>query len=72
MVFPEDEMVNRAWKLYDVKTERFRLWSSKFWAIAMPYRANSKMQALHLATFNGHPSILCRIDVNKTGAIDLV
>lgn len=72
VVSPEDEMVNRAWKLYDVKTEQFRLWFPKFWTVAMPYRPDPKMKALHLAAFNGHPEILCRVDVNKTGAIDQV
>ncbi|KAE8553411.1 hypothetical protein EYB25_004793 [Talaromyces marneffei] len=69
---PEDEVVNLVWKLYDVSTERFRLWFPKFWTVAMPYHRDPKMKSLHLAAFNGHPEILCRVDVNKTGAIDQV
>ncbi|PCG88332.1 Hypothetical protein PENO1_110850 [Penicillium occitanis (nom. inval.)] len=69
---PEDKVINWACKLYDVRTERFRLWFPKFWAAAMPYNRNPKMKALHLAAFNGHPDILCRIGVNKTDAIDCV
>ncbi|EED22542.1 Pfs, NACHT and Ankyrin domain protein, partial [Talaromyces stipitatus ATCC 10500] len=72
VVCPDDEIVNRAWKLYDVRTERFRLWFPKFWTTAMPYHPQPQMEALHLAAFNGHQGILCRIDVNKTGAIDQV
>ncbi|KAF3389720.1 putative ankyrin repeat protein L25 [Talaromyces pinophilus] len=69
---PEDKVINWAWKLYDVRTERFRFWFPKFWAAAMPYNRDPKMKALHLAAFNGHPDILCRIGVNKTDAIDCV
>ncbi|EED18088.1 ankyrin repeat domain protein, putative [Talaromyces stipitatus ATCC 10500] len=69
---PEDEIVDWVWKLYDVRTERFHLWVPKFWVAAMPYHRDPKMKALHLAAFNGHPNILCRVDVNETGAIDWV
>jgi hypothetical protein len=69
---PEDEIVNSVWELYDVRTERFRLWFPKFWTTAMPYHQETKMKGLHLAAFNGHPGILCRLDVNKTGAVDRV
>lgn len=31
-----------------------------------------KMKALHLAAFNDHPHILCRVDANETDAIDPV
>jgi ankyrin repeat protein len=64
--------VDWVWKLYDVMTKLFGLWFPKFWTVAMPYYPDPKMKALHLAAFNGHPEILCRVDVNKTGAIDLV
>jgi ankyrin repeat protein len=70
--FPEADVVNWVWKLYDVRTERFHLWFLKFWAAAMPYRQDPEMEALHLAAFNGHLDILCRVVVNKTGAIDQV
>lgn len=29
-----------------------------------------RMKALHLAAFNGHPSIVCRVEVNTIGVID--
>ncbi|KAF3389987.1 Ankyrin-3 [Talaromyces pinophilus] len=69
---PDDELVSLVWKLYDVSTERFRLWFGIFWDVAMPYRRDPRMKALHLAAFNGHPEILCRVDVNEIGGIDLV
>ncbi|EED11950.1 ankyrin repeat-containing protein, putative [Talaromyces stipitatus ATCC 10500] len=67
---PEAELVDWVWKLYDVMTKRFRLWFPKFWTVAMRHRQDPKMKALHLAAFNGHPDILCRVDVNKTDAVD--
>jgi ankyrin repeat protein len=69
---PDDEIIDWVWKLYDVRTERFRLWFPKFQATSIPYHAGTQMGALHLAAFNGHPRILCRVDVNETGAVDRV
>ena len=70
ILFPEDEIVNRVWKLYNVRSERFRLWFPKFWTVAMPHHQDPEMQALHLAAFNGHQDIVRRITLNERGAID--
>lgn len=66
---PETELVDWVWTLYDVTTQLFRLWFPKFWAVTMRHRQDPKMKALHLAAFNGHPDILCRVDVNKAGVV---
>ena len=67
VISPEAGLVDWVWKLYEVMTERFRLWFPRFWTIAMPHHPHPKMKALHLAAFNGHPDILCRVDVAKAG-----
>jgi ankyrin repeat protein len=72
VLFPEAELVDWVWKLYDVATELYSLWFPKFWKIAMPYREDSKMKALHLAAFNNHPEILCRIISETTSTLDLM
>jgi ankyrin repeat protein len=69
---PEAELVDWVWKLYDVGTELFSLWFPKSWKIAVPYRLDPQMKALHLAAFNGHPAILRRITLDTTSTVDLM
>ncbi|EED24223.1 ankyrin repeat-containing protein, putative [Talaromyces stipitatus ATCC 10500] len=67
---PEDGLVDWVWRLYDVTTCQFHLWFPNFWKTAMPYHGDPKMEALHLAAFNGHQDIVRRIALNERGAID--
>jgi ankyrin repeat protein len=67
---PETELVQRVRKLYDVTTHLFRLWFPKFWETAMAHEVDPGMEALHLAAFNGHQHILCRVPMSEKGAID--
>ncbi|KUL90511.1 hypothetical protein ZTR_00271 [Talaromyces verruculosus] len=67
---PDVEVVDRVWKLYDVSTERFCLWFPKFWAAAMPTYEDPKMDTVHLAAFNGHSDIICRMDFETTDTVD--
>ncbi|KAE8553848.1 hypothetical protein EYB25_002386 [Talaromyces marneffei] len=69
---PEDEIVHRVWRLYDVGTELFRLWFPIFWKTAMPYHRDRKIKKLHLAVFNGHRDILTLVLMSKTGSIEEV
>lgn len=69
---PGYELVQWTWKLYNVATDRFRLWFPKFWVVAMPYREDPKMEALHLAAFNGHQEILSLVGINEEEVVDHV
>lgn len=60
-----EEMVNLLHRLYDTATSRFAFWYPIFWKALMPFEVIPKMDAIHLAAFNGHTHIMRLIHENR-------
>ncbi|KAJ6103492.1 hypothetical protein N7486_005919 [Penicillium sp. IBT 16267x] len=50
----DQEVQNRLHSVYDMHRKRVSLWFPIFWKAVMPYMDVPSMNALHLASFNGH------------------
>ena len=50
----DQKAIDRVHQLYDISGKLFSLWFPIFWMAARPYDKVPRMQALHLAAFNGH------------------
>jgi hypothetical protein len=62
----KSELVELAFGLYEVTSERYALWFPIFWKAVMLYTQEPKMNSIHLAAFNGHNNIICRLfAINK-------
>ncbi|KAF4829521.1 Ankyrin-1 [Colletotrichum siamense] len=58
-------------KLYDMRSKRFKTWTSVFWRANYPYRSCCGIRDVHLAALNGHDGALGRmLDSNGT-ALDV-
>ncbi|KAE8373776.1 hypothetical protein BDV26DRAFT_296646 [Aspergillus bertholletiae] len=54
----QKEMVNLVYSVYSTTTERLEMWFPIFWKAAMAYSSPPKMNAIHLAAFNGHTHVV--------------
>ncbi|RJE17696.1 ankyrin repeat-containing protein, partial [Aspergillus sclerotialis] len=68
----QEEMLDLVYRLYDTATSRFALWYPKFWKSLFPFRNAHKMNALHLAAFNGHTRIARRLIAEDRESIDKI
>jgi ankyrin repeat protein len=66
----ESKLEKRLDQLYDVTTARFALWFPLFWKTVMEYEGVPKMNAIHLAAFNGHKNVICRLITRDKSKID--
>jgi hypothetical protein len=64
------ELDQDVYKLYNIDTMLFDLWFPIFWKAAMRYEMRPKMNALHLAAFNGHTDIVSLLTTNERYPID--
>ena len=58
---PEREVNDLLYTLYKSTARQFSLWFPKFWGAMMPYQEMPKMEAIHLAAFNGHRQVVHRL-----------
>ncbi|KAE8165749.1 purine and uridine phosphorylase [Aspergillus tamarii] len=66
----QQEMVNLVHGLYCTSTSRHELWFPIFWRAIMPRHGMIRMNAVHLAAFNGHSDVLKLIITTKENTID--
>ncbi|KAE8142341.1 purine and uridine phosphorylase [Aspergillus pseudotamarii] len=66
----QQEMVNLVHGLYSTTTSRHELWFSIFWKTIMPLHEKDRMNAVHLAAFNGHSLVLKMILATEENIID--
>ncbi|KAE8386051.1 hypothetical protein BDV23DRAFT_9169 [Aspergillus alliaceus] len=68
----QQEMASLVYGVYSTTTGRFKMWFPIFWEAVMPLAMQPKMDAVHLAAFNGHSPVLKLIitaeedTINKT------
>ncbi|KAE8416243.1 hypothetical protein BDV36DRAFT_297216 [Aspergillus pseudocaelatus] len=65
----QQEIVNLVHSLYCTTTSRHELWFSIFWEAIMPRHRKVRMNAVHLAAFNGHSHVLKLIITTEENTI---
>ncbi|KAF7585248.1 hypothetical protein BBP40_011595, partial [Aspergillus hancockii] len=66
----QQEMLNLVHGVYSTTTRRFNLWFPIFCEAVMPHHRLHKMDAVHLAAFNGHSHVLKLIITTEENTIN--